>query len=154
MLMPKPLVVLVVALCAGACSLFAPKYERPTLTLTGIQMLGGNMLQQNFLVKLRIQNPNDRVLPVRAVHAELHVGGQEVASGVTNRAFVVPAFGSSEFDMTITANVAMTLLKLANKINKHADSLDYDLTGAASIDLPFLRDLPFHQNGSFSLKAP
>jgi len=29
--------------------------------------------------------------------------------------------------------------------------LDYDLTGAASIDLPFLRNLPFHQSGTLKL---
>jgi hypothetical protein len=28
------------------------------------------------------------------------------------------------------------------------------MTGSASIDLPFLRDLAFHQKGSFSLRAP
>jgi hypothetical protein len=44
------------------------------------------------------------------------------------------------------------LLKLADKMNQHADSIDYDVSGAASIDLPFLRELPFHQTGSFSLK--
>ena len=64
---------------------------------------------------------------------------------------VVPPFGESEFDMTIKANLAVALLKLADKMNQHADSIDYDLTGSASIDLPFLRDLPFHQSGSFSL---
>ena len=52
--------------------------------------------------------------------------------------------------MTITANMAMALLKLANQ---HADSIDYEVTGAASLDLPFMHDLPFHQSGSFSLKA-
>ena len=54
-------------------------------------MRGGNLLQQNFAVKLKIQNPNDRALPVSGLHAELNVGGEQIASGVSNRAFVVPA---------------------------------------------------------------
>jgi hypothetical protein len=45
------------------------------------------------------------------------------------------------------------LLKLADRANQHADSIDYDLTGAASLDLPFLRNLPFHQNGTLKLPA-
>ena len=108
-------------------------------------MKSGNLLQQNFLVKFQIQNPNDRDLPVSGLHAELNVGGEQIASGVSNRAFVVPALGQSEFDMTITANMALALLKLANQ---HADSIDYEVTGAASLDLPFMHNLPFHQNGS------
>jgi LEA14-like dessication related protein len=145
-MLPRVLL-LVLFMCSAAC---APKFERPNLTVSGIQMQGGNFLQQNFLVKFQVQNPNDRALPVSGLHAELNVGGQRIASGVSNRAFVVPPMGQSEFDMTITANVAVALLQLANR---HADSVDYEVTGAANLDLPFLHDLPFHQTGSFSLNS-
>ncbi len=144
--MSKPLI-LMLLLCSAAC---AAKFERPNITVVGIDMKSGNLLQQMFLVKFQVQNPNDRDLPVSGLHAELNVGGEQIASGVSNRAFVVPAHGQSEFDMTITANMALAMLKLANQ---HADSIDYEVTGAASLDLPFMHDLPFHQNGSFPLKG-
>ena len=143
-----------VSLVVGACSLMAPKFNRPNVSVISIEMVSANLLQQRFAVKLNIQNPNDRELPVRGLHTELHVGGQQIASGVSDHAFTVPAFGESEFDMTITANVALAWLVLADKVNNGAKSIDYDLTGAASIDLPFLRDLPFRQHGSFSLQDP
>jgi LEA14-like dessication related protein len=139
-------------LCFTACSL-TPKFNRPNVSVTSIELRSGNLLQQNFAVKLNIQNPNAQALPVHGLHVELNVGGEQIASGVSDRAIVVPAFGESEFDMTIKANLALAVLKLANKMDQHSDSVDYDLTGAASIDLPFLRDLPFHQTGSFSLKG-
>ena len=137
---------LVLVLCAAGC---APKFERPNLSVTSIEMQGGNFLHQNFLVKFEVQNPNPRPLPVSSLHAELNVAGERVASGVSNRSFVVPPMGQMEFDMTITANMALALLKLANG---QGDSIDYDITGAASLDLPFLHNLPFHQTGSLSLK--
>jgi hypothetical protein len=56
--------------------------------------------------------------------------------------------------MNITANMALALLKLAGRKDSHGDSIDYDMTGGASLDLPFLRDLPFHQSGSFALTLP
>jgi LEA14-like dessication related protein len=146
MLMPKQLL-LALLVCLAACS---PKFERPNITVVSIEMQRGNLLQQNFQVKFHIQNPNDRALPVKGLHADLSVGGDRIASGVTDRAFVVPPLGDTDFDMMITANMAMALLKLANQ---HTDSIDYELTGAASFDLAFLNNLPFHQSGSFSLKA-
>jgi LEA14-like dessication related protein len=136
-----------------ACSLVTPKFNRPNVTVASIELRGGNLLQQNFAVTLDVQNPNARPLPVRGLHVELSVGGAQIASGVSDRAFVVPPFGDSQFDMTIKANLGAAVLLLANKLDQHADSVDYDLTGAANIDLPFLRDLPFHQTGSFSLKG-
>ena len=152
-MLPRLLKIIALTLALGACSLMAPKFNRPNVTVISIQMRSGNLLQQNFAVKLNIQNPNDRALPVRGLHTELNVGGQQIASGVSDRAVIVPAFGESEFDMTITANLAVALLKLADKANQHADSIDYDLSGEANIDLPFLRNLPFHQSGSFKLNT-
>jgi LEA14-like dessication related protein len=131
----------------AACSLVAPHFEQPILSVVGIQLVGGNLLQQNFLVKFNVQNPNDRALPVAGLHAELNVLGERVASGVVDRAFAVPAHGSSEFDMTISANLAMVLFKLKTNRDKGSDDIDYELTGAASIDLPFLREVPFRQRG-------
>jgi LEA14-like dessication related protein len=141
------MVMLLLSVGLAAC---APKFERPNLAVVGIELKGGNFLQQNFLVKFQVQNPNDRALPVSGLHAELNVGGQRIASGVSNQAFVVPPMGQSEFDMTITANMAAAVFQLANR---HADSIDYEVTGAASLNLPFLHDLPFHQTGSFSLDS-
>jgi LEA14-like dessication related protein len=140
-------------LCLAACSLVAPKFNRPNVSVVSIEMRSGNLLQQNFAVKLNIQNPNNQALPVKGLHVELNVDGLQIASGVSDRAVVVPAFGESEFNLTIRANMALAVMRLADKMDQHADTVDYDLTGAASIDLPFLRDLPFHQTGSFSLKG-
>ena len=114
-------------------------------------MLNGNLVQQNFRVTFKIQNPNDRALPVNGLHAQLKVNGESIASGVSNHAFVVPALGESEFDMNISANMALALLKFANQSNGQMNGVDYDLVGSVSINLPFLRDLPFAEHGSFAL---
>jgi LEA14-like dessication related protein len=143
--MPRHLAALLLIGIAGC----APKFERPNLAVTGVELRGGNLLQQNFLVKFQVQNPNQRPLPVNGLHAELSVAGERIASGVSNQSFVVPPMGEKDFDVTISANMALALLKLANR---SGDSIDYLITGAADLDLPFMHDLAFHQTGSLSLK--
>jgi LEA14-like dessication related protein len=147
---PKWLLLPLLAAWAAACSLVAPHFEKPILSVAGIELVGGNLLRQNFLVKFNVQNPNDRALPITGLHAELNVLGEQVASGVVDRAFVVPAHGSSQFDMTISANLALALLRLKRSSDQGSDDIDYELTGAAGIDLPFLREVPFHQRGVLS----
>ena len=151
--LPLPTWLIGWSLCLVACSLLPPKFERPTLSVAGIELVKGNLLQQNFRVKFNIQNPNDRALPVSGLHASLSLGGEHIAQGQNDRAFVVPARGDVDFDMVIAANLGVALLKLAGKLNQQADSIDYEVSGAASMGLPFLRDLPFHQTGSVSLKG-
>lgn len=144
---------LLASVCLSACGLIAPKFEKPTLSVVDLRLLGGNFRQQSFLATFKVENPNDRALPIKAVHAELAVGGERIAAGVSNRAFVVPAQGDAQFDMTITANMAAGIFKLLKNVDRRTDAVDYELTGAASIDLPFLRDLPFRQSGSFPLQG-
>src|SRR5260370_24035574 len=126
----------------------APKFERPTLSVTGIELVNGNLLQQHFRVKFNIQNPNDRALPVSGLHAALSVAGENIAQGQNERAFVVPAKGDVEFDMMITANMALALVKVGHVMDGHADTVAYELSGGASGHLTFLHDLPFHPNRS------
>jgi LEA14-like dessication related protein len=150
MLQLKLLLAAALSLCLIGC---VPKFTRPNVSVINVQLKSGNILQQTFAVKLNVQNPNDRALPVKGLHLELSSGGEQIASGVSDHAFVVPPFGESEFDMTVKANIAMVLLKLSQKADQNADSIDYEVSGAANIDLPFLSEVPFQQRGSFSLKA-
>jgi LEA14-like dessication related protein len=116
-------------------------------------MRKGNALSQSLAVRFNVQNPNDRPLPVRALHADVTVAGEAVASGDSDTPFVVPAKGDANFDMTIQTNLALIILKLSNKMDQHADGLNYELTGTASVDLPFVKTLPFHQSGVLPLRG-
>jgi len=75
----------------AACSALAPKFEKPEVSVAGVELAGGNLLQQNFRVKLNVRNPNNRDLPVTRLRADLNVAGEHVASGENDHAFVVPA---------------------------------------------------------------
>lgn len=151
-MLPRLMPLLSMLSMLGACSLLHPHLERPTITVIAVEMRKGNFLQQDFAVKLHVQNPNDRALPVEALHVQLSVEGEEIASGSSDRAFTVPAAGEADFDMTVTANLALALLKLGNKLNSHAEGIDYELNGAARVSLPFMNNLPFHQSGTLPLK--
>jgi LEA14-like dessication related protein len=136
---------------AAACLALAacvPHLEKPTLTVANIEYQGGNILQQNFLISFNLHNPNARELPVSGLAAQLSIDGDVVAAGASSHAFTVPAQGDGQFDMTVKADMATGLMKFLN----HGNALNYELTGTVSIDLPFLRSLPFHQNGVLPLR--
>jgi LEA14-like dessication related protein len=139
-------VLLATCLLCAACT---PRFEKPAIAVANIEYRGGNLLQQDFQVSFSIHNPNARPLPVSGLEARLSVDGETIASGSSNRAFVVPAMGDGQFDMLIRADMATGLLKLLS----HRDELGYELTGTVDIDLPFLRSMPFHQTGILPLRS-
>jgi LEA14-like dessication related protein len=130
-----------------------PKLERPTLSVVGVQLLSGNLWEQRLKVRLRVQNPNDRALPVKSIEYTLEVADQPFASGESADAFTVPALGETEFDMNVTTNVTGTLLKLlARGSERQAQDVPYRLSGKLSLSAGLLRSIPFEEQGTFSLQ--
>jgi LEA14-like dessication related protein len=134
----------------SGCSLFVPKLEAPHLQVVGVEFQKGALWQQKLKVRIHVQNPNDRVLPIKGITYTLDVNGQEFAHGESAASFVVPALGEAEFDMNMTANMAGTLISL---LSHGTDStLDYHLVGKISLSEGLLRSIHFDESGTFKLQ--
>jgi LEA14-like dessication related protein len=145
-------VFLAVLLLPG-CALFLPKFETPKLSIVNVEIVKTDFWEQRLKVRMRVQNPNDRTLPVKGLTYDMTVDGQEFASGMSGASFIVPALGEAEFDTTVTANMAGTVLKL---LTRGPDALnqpvEYKLTGKVSLSHGWLRSIPFQEHGSFKLQ--
>ena len=150
----KPLITALLAglcLAVAGCSTLGYHLEAPQLSIVRVEMLKADLLQQNLRVRLHVRNPNRRELPVTSISYEIEVAGEKFAHGESERDFVVPAQGETEFDVNVTANAAATLLKLATGGLK-ADALEYRLFGTVTLASGLLRSLPFEQKGRVDLR--
>jgi len=138
----------------GGCSSLAPKLEPPDLSVVNVELQKSDLFEQRLKVRMRVQNPNDRELPVRGITVDMRVNGEKFARGLSGESFTVPAFGEAEFDMLLTANMAATLARLAGSMKGGVapEALDYEITGKVSLSAGLLRSIPFKENGSFKLK--
>ena len=145
----RTLSVVLAMLCLSGCSLFVPRLEPPRLSVVNVEFQKGALWQQRLRVRMHVDNPNDRVLPIKGITYTLDVNGQEFAHGESAASFVVPALGQAEFDMNMTANMAGTLLSL---LSHGSDaSVEYHLAGRIALSEGLLRSIPFDQHGNFSL---
>ena len=140
-----------VAALLASCTL-VPKLEAPQLSIADVQVLSGDLWEQHLLVRMHVQNPNDRALPIKALEYTVEVEGQQFASGSSAASFVVPPLGETEFDMNVTTNLAGTFIKLLGRGSGTArNEVGYRLVGKVSLSEGFLRSVPFDQTGTFKL---
>ena len=133
----------------SSCS--SMKMEKPHLEVVNVQMLKGDLLQQEFKVRMRVDNPNDRELPVRSITYKLQLAGEEFAQGESASSFTVPAKGSTEFDLSMKANAASMALRLLGGGRK-LENLEYRLVGKVSLSSGMMRSIPFDEKGEFKLR--
>jgi len=133
----------------SGCSVL-PKFEAPKLSVVALKVQGGDFFSQRLQIRMRVFNPNDRELPIKAITYSLEVSDTEIGNGSTAAPFTVPALGEAEFDMQITANLAGVISKLLARKNS-SDPLPYRVVGDVSLSSGFLKRIPFDERGSVKL---
>ena len=153
MRVPRRCVPGVFAMLLLAGCVLTPKFETPQLSVADVKLTGGDLLSQHLVVRVHVQNPNDRALAVEALTYSLEVEGEQFASGESAAAFVVPALGETEFDMNVTTNLGGALLRLLMRgPNTLSQDVAYRLSGKLSLSQGLWRSIPFDQRGTFRLQ--
>jgi LEA14-like dessication related protein len=140
---------LMALLVLSACAL-APKLEAPHLNLVSIQMTSADMFNQQFIVRMNVQNPNDRDLPVNGIDYKIFLEGDSFAEGLSNVPFVIPAMGEKEFDLPVRTNFVSSLGRLLSRLNGKRQ-VHYTIEGKVMTKLGMIHRVPFSESGSVDL---
>jgi LEA14-like dessication related protein len=139
-------------LLLSACSAFAPKIEAPRLSLISVGMTSADIFNQQFRVRMHVENPNDRDIPVNGLDYKLFLEGDSFAEGVSNKPFVIPALGETEFDLTVSTNFVSSLGRLFSRLNGRTQ-VNYVLEGKVLTDIGMFNKVPFRESGSVDLST-
>jgi LEA14-like dessication related protein len=132
------------------CSSLGPKIETPRLMIVSVAMTSVDIFSQQFLVRMNVQNPNDRELVVKGIDYQLFLEGDSFAEGVSNAPFVLPALGETEFDLTVRTNFVSSMGRLLSRLNGR-DDVQYLIEGKVFTDLGMIRKIPFRESGTVKL---
>lgn len=122
--------------------------QKPELSVVGVDVVKGDLFQQQLRVRMRVHNPNDRELPVRSISYAVELAGKAFAHGESTGDFVIPANGDTQFDVNVTANAAAALLHL---LSSGQDRPQYRISGKVQLASGLLRNIPFDHTGELKL---
>lgn len=140
--------------CAGCATLIqAPEVGVEAVYVESVTLTGGRMA-----LELRLTNPNNFEVRGTAVDYALRVGDAaasaprwiDVASGVREEGFTLPALGSE----TLTVPIRFDWVGVGTAVRQLIErkQLGYQAEGAVRVDLPGgVRRVPFRQQGKVAL---
>lgn len=150
----KRIALIIVLLVSGGCAGLT-KLQTPRLSIVSAGMTSGDIFSQEFRIRLHVQNPNDRSLPVKGIEYQLYLEGDSFAEGITNEPFVVPALGETEFDTTVRTNFMSSIGRLLSRLSvTNSSAVHYQFLGKLAVDIPFVGNIPFSNSGVVDLGQP
>lgn len=138
----------VLALFLCAC---AVRMEKPTVTLADLDIESVGLFEQQFLLKLRVRNPNNVEIPVEGLDFAMELNGRPFASGVSNTAVTIPRLGETLLSVRATSNLASLLEQWRDLGDLVRPGLDYRVRG--NLRVSGYGVLPFDHRGQAALPS-
>jgi len=112
-----------------ACVSGPPKMEPLSVTLSDIQPGEMGLLEQEYLIKIRVQNPNNVEIPVSGLSYRIELNGKSFAKGVSKQDVTIPPFGEVVLDATAVGGLSGILSQVAQFQKGVPDKVSYRLSG-------------------------
>jgi LEA14-like dessication related protein len=138
------------ALCLAACS--TPKLAAPKLALVSVAMTSADIFNQQFMVRLNVENPNDQELSITGIDYKLFLEGDSFSEGLSNKPFTVPAKGDTDFDMIVRTHFVSSAGRLVSRLNGR-DQVQYVFEGKLLTAISGMKSIPFQESGTAALQV-
>ncbi|MEE9345126.1 MAG: LEA type 2 family protein [Methylococcales bacterium] len=133
-----------------ACSSLTSRIETPTITLAGIEPLNMTLFEQTYILKLRVQNPNDFDLPLEAMHYVLELNGSRFANGVSRQRVTIPAYDSAIIETEVISSLVSLFGQIQGFALKGTGNMQYRLVGDVNVG-DWGTKIPFEYDGELNL---
>ncbi len=140
--------VLLSILLAGCASLFWAG-EKPRVDIVNVVPKEMRLLEQTFLLELRIQNPTETDLDINGLSFELEINGQPFARGVSNKSVKVERLSTKVVEVDAYTGLTSILRQLSEvKKGSYASGFKYRIKGSLHSGAPSFR-IPFDEEGEY-----
>jgi len=146
------LALIVLVLLASGCASLNPYPQRPTLSVTSLQLAPGSTGSAPlFRVGLEVVNPNPTALPLRGIVYQVEFEGIRLLSGATGNLPTVPAYGSAGFTVDMRPDLLGGVRLATELLSRQRDRLDYRFSAALDVGR-MIPDIRVDQRGSMPLR--
>ncbi|MDH0334256.1 LEA type 2 family protein [Pseudomonas otitidis] len=140
-------------LALSGCASLAPR-DPVRIDLVGMEPVPGQGLEMRFVVKLRVQNPNDTPIRYNGIALDLDINDQPLASGVSDQAGEIPRFSETVVSVPVTISAFSALRQAwgATSSRNTRAGIPYSVRG--KLGGGFWSTVRFNDSGVLNLAEP
>jgi LEA14-like dessication related protein len=132
---------------AGCSSVVVSDYQEPTVSLLRVEVVKAKLLQQDFKLHFRVDNPNDGSMLVRSLRYKIMLGEAMLAEGESTDWFVVDGKGHKNFVVPIRTNLWQHMKYIARLLKKPDRPIPYRLEGKLKTGFLFRHNVRIGRDG-------
>jgi len=137
------------AVFVSGCASLMWMGEKPRVDIVNIIPTEMRLMEQTFMMELRIQNPTETDLVINGLFFDLEINGQPFARGVSNQSFKVERLSTKIVKMEAYTGLTSILRQLSELRKGNYDTgFRYRLKGGLYSGSPSIR-IPFDETGEF-----
>ncbi len=138
----------VLAGCAG----FQPR-EPLSVTISQITPVEIGLLEQRYLVKARVLNPNDTDVSFDGLVFDIEVNGKPFAKGVSDRGGTIPRFAEAIIEVQVVSSIQNAMRQIREMQKNPRPGFTYRVKGSLHVAGGYV-SIPFETSGEFFLPLP
>lgn len=145
-----------ITMLLSSCATLTPDFEKPELQLTNLSMLPAQGLEQRFRLTFRVTNPNNISFPVDGMNFRLSLRGLQVATGVSDKKFVLEPLSDNTFDVDVSASLFNSGRVILDIMNSKPQALAYEISAKIFTSKGLWGNIPVTRSGviPFGLTQP
>lgn len=141
---------LLLLLILSGCAALQPREAQVRVTIADLRPLESTLMEQRYLVKIRLQNRSRDDLKINGMSFDLDLNGKRFASGVSNQETTIPGFSESMLEVKLSSTVFGLIKQFGALQERQAGGFDYQISGSLSSP-DSMRALPFSEKGEINL---
>ncbi|WP_322981524.1 LEA type 2 family protein [Pseudomonas sp. C11] len=132
---------------AGCSTWMTGGFKDPDVRLIKVDVIKAKLLEQEFRLRFRIDNPNGVSLPVRGLDYDVTLNDIPLAEGSSSEWFTVPAHGHHTFEIPVRTNLWRHVRQVVKMLEKPNKPIRYSLKGEVKTGMLFSRSVHMSRNG-------
>ncbi|MFT0211056.1 LEA type 2 family protein [Pseudomonas sp. F1_0610] len=111
----------------GCSTWLSSNFQQPDIQLTSIELVQAKLVEQEFKLQFRVDNPNDSSLALKSMKYDVQINNIPLAQGSQKIWLTVPAKQHKHIELTVFTNLWRHMKSIIRLIEKPNTPIEYQL---------------------------